>query len=556
MKKKRQQISSGFFAIIVVVAASVILTLSSSGCLCKGKKTQKSRIKLVLMIVIDQLRADSVEQLVRTDRLGVGGFNYLIDSGTWYKNARFRHCTTLTACGHATLFTGGTPAEHGIIGNYWFQREGMERIQVRSVDASPVQLTSTTIGDQLVLHTNGKSRVFSVSHKDRGAVLPGGYLGKAFWYDYANGRFRSSPYYYKGGKFPQWLTDWNGQKKADAFRDSQWELMNEKSTYIYAKNDDRPEEMKYNKIYNRQPAFPHSLKKHKNNEFYRQLVCTPFGDELLLDFAIHMVKSEKIGQTDATDMLTISFSVTDIIGHAYGPCSLEYEDNLLRLDATLATLFTFIDETVGLKHTLMVLASDHGTDLIPEYRKRLNMPAGRLYPDELVLRVNQALQSKYNSQKDFVKGFRNPSIYLQLPVIDELGLDISEVEAVAADAVMKLPGIAYAASRSDLMKGKVSPIPQLESLNVVFHPKRSGNILILQEPFYFMYHVVDDDSAMHGSPYTYDTHVPVIFCGPGIGKQVVYRAMSPGDIAPTVASILGIAAPSGSSGKPLTEVLQ
>lgn len=508
------------------------------------------------MVVIDQLRADFVSRL--EDRFGKGGFKYLIDNGTWYKNARYEHITTLTAVGHATLFTGATPADHGIVGNYWLDKKTGKVVKTMEKDGKigPKQLIGSTISDELALAFDRQSRVFSVSLKDRGAILPAGYLGKAFWYDKKTGGFQTGEYYYK--KPPQWLTAWNNLKKADQYKNRSWELLQEKSVYIYGKSDDRPEEKPYNETpeHKRTVVFPHSLANFEKEELYRQLCFTPFADELTVDFACFILKEEKLGQGAFTDMLTVSLSVTDYIGHTWGPASLEYEDNLLHVDAALAKLFGLINNTIGLNKTLIVVTSDHGCDLIPEYRQRLGMVAGRIDSADFKKVVNAALQKEYNTKENFVLGFRNPSIFLDLQVVEKLKLDIREVERIAVDAVMQVEGIAFAVSRSDMLAGKFPDLPLLRKMKLVFHPERSGNILVVQQPFWFLYHVHDQDSAMHGAPYSYDNHVPVFFVGAGIKNQEVYRLVRPRDIAATIALKLGIQAPSGSSGTPLIEALQ
>jgi len=562
MKKGKRRLRN--LIVLVFIGCFSALFLSNTAC-CSKDLEKTNDVRLVLMVVIDQLRADIVTRLEH--RFGKGGFRYLIDNGMWYKNARYEHVTTLTSVGHATLFTGATPAEHGIVGNYWLDKETGEVIKTMEgsdpQDPSrkimgPMQLIGTTIGDELVLAFDRQSRVFCVSIKDRGAILPGGYLGKAFWYNNKTGEFQTGVYYYKND--PQWLTAWNKLRKADQYKSRAWDLLQEKSAYIFGKSDNRPEEKPYNEPpeFNRTVVFPHSLETYKDQEYYNQLCFTPFGDALTVDFACYVLKEEKLGQGVFTDMLTVSLSVTDLIGHVYGPCSLEYEDNVLHVDAALAKLFRIVDETVGLNRTLIVVTADHGVDLIPEYRERLGMFAGRIDPADFVNVINRALKNKFSLKEDknFVMGFRNPSIYLDMEAVRTLKSDIREVEAVAAEAVMGIPGIAFAVTRTDMLKGNLVDTPILGKLKTVFHPERSGNILVLQEPFWFLYHVHDKDAAMHGAPYSYDNHVPLFFVGPGIRHREVYRLVRPRDIAATVALKLGIGAPSGSSGTPLLEVLQ
>lgn len=536
--------------ILIIIVLCIILSLSNAGCCNKKIEKSNSSIQLVTAIVIDQLPAEMISQL--ENRLGNGGFKYLINNGVWYKNAAYPYVTTLTAVGHATLFTGAVPAEHGIVGNSWLDRQTGAPVKI----VDPSLLTATTIGDELILAFDNQSRVFGVSIKDRGAILPSGYLGKAFWYNEKNGEFRTSDYYYKNSTFPQWLTNWNKLKKPDQYKNSSWELLYDRSTYIHGNNDNRPEEKPYNEPNLRSSTFPHSLADYKDNSFYNQLCFTPFADELTADFACFLLENEKLGQGKYTDMLIVSLSMSDYIGHAYGPESLEYEDNLLRIDATLARLFKAIDRTVGLNHSLIVVTSDHGGDMIPEYRSRLGIPVGRINPENFKIVINRVLQKKYKTKEDFVFGFRNPSIYLNLGLVEKLKLDISEVERTAADAVMQVDGIAFAVTRSELLKGNVPDTPMADKLKIVFHPKRSGNILLYQEPCWFLYHVYDQDSAMHGSPYTYDTHVPVFFAGVGIRRKVVYRAVSPLDIVATIAIKIGINAPPAASNNIMTEIFE
>ncbi|MCU0287916.1 MAG: alkaline phosphatase family protein [Acidobacteria bacterium] len=532
--------------IVFIIISCIILFIPSAGCCGQTNEKSNPDVRLVVAVVIDQLPAEMVTRL--ENRFGRGGFRYLINNGVWYKNARYPYVTTLTAVGHATLFTGALPSDHGVVGNSWLDRQTGKSVKI----VDPTVLTASTIGDELVLAFDKQSRVFGVSLKDRAAVLPAGHLGKAFWYNEKNGEFQTSDYYYK--QFPGWFLEWNKQKKADQYKNTSWTLLQEKSKYISCDSDNRPEEKYYNEPHQRTAVFPHPLDIYKDQIFYYQLCFTPFADDLTVEFACNLLEKEKLGQGKFMDMLIVSLSATDVIGHAYGPDSLEYEDNLLHVDASLEKLFKAIDRAVGLKHSFIVVASDHGGNIAPETLNSLGMTVGRINPKDFETSINQALQQKYHTPENFVFGFRNPSIYLNLGLVEKLGLDMAEVERISADAVMKINGIAYAVTRSDLLKGNVPDTPMTNKLKVVFHPKRSGNILIYQESSWFLYHVHDQDLAMHGSPYTYDTHVPVFFAGSGIKRKVVYRDVSPLDIAVTVALRLGIEAPSAACGTAMTEV--
>lgn len=546
----------------MLVSSRTILLAGATAMLSFSTATADEPIKLVLQVTIDQLRGDM--PLRFRDRFGEGGLRFLMDKGTHYSNAHYGHSTTFTAVGHATLYTGGYAAQHGLAGNDWHDSETGNQVYCVEDDqsviigkehtphtgTSPRNLTSTTIGDELVLATGGKSRAFAVSIKDRGAILPGGHLGKAFWYSSSSGKFVTSTYY--SDAYPEWVMAWNDADHAGAYRDKEWTLLQDRSKYVYADMDDRPSEKSYKNLGN---TFPHKLANEKDADFYKGLRFAPMGDEVTLAFAKELVKQEKVGQGGALDFLSISFSATDYIGHAFGPNSLEAEDNLLRLDRTLADLFAFIDETVGLDKTLIVLSSDHGIDAVPEYTKTLHFDAGRHYPAKFVDTVNQALQKRFKTDKPLVVAFWNPSLYLDLDQVEALDLDVEEVERALAEEILKVPGIAMSMTRTDLLAGKVTHTPITEKIQLAFHPKRSGNVLIVQDQYWYLYPNADQFSAMHGSPYSYDTYVPILVAGPGVDSQRISRPVGPEDIASTIAAYIGIKPPSGSVGQPLSEVV-
>ena len=530
-----------------------------------------AKVKLVVQITVDMLRGDMPWRYY--DRFGKGGFRYLMDNGTTFTDAFYRHSTTFTAVGHAALATGGNAAQHGMAGNDWYDQETGQRVyciedpsnpiigkkvtaKTRHAGTSPRNLTSSTIGDELVLASGGKSRVFSVSIKDRGAIIPGGQLGKAFWYSSGSGKFVTSTYYYD--KYPAWVEAWNKADHAGKYQEVTWVLKQPKSKYVYGDADDRAAEKGYKHL---KATFPHKLGNPKKKSFYKALRFTPMGDVVTLNFVKELMKHERLGQGDATDFLAVSFSATDYLGHAYGPNSLEYEDNMLWMNATLADFFGYIDKTVGLNKTLIVLSADHGVDAVPEsltkgfYMTRSGEGAGRHNPRNFMLRVNAALQKRYNSKEPFVVAFWNPSLYLNLETVEKLNLDIVEVERALRDEILKVPGIALAVTRTELLRGEVSDNPIMDSLQQAFHPTRSGNVLIIQKPGWYLYPQVDLFAAMHGSPYSYDTYVPIMFAGPGIKAQVVNRRVAPTDIACTIANYLGIKPPSASVCFALPEVV-
>lgn len=527
--------------------------------------------RLILQITVDQLRGDLPSRYA--DRLTEGGFRYLMEKGTWYIDAHYRHANTETAVGHATLATGADPSRHGIVANDWIdQKTGAfvyntedERHHILGREpkahegVSPRNLNASTFSDELVVHTGGRSRAFSVSVKDRGAILPGGHVGKAFWFSKSSGHFVTSTYYYED--YPAWVKQWNDAKPADAYREKAWELLNDRSTYVHGRMDDRPYEADLKPLGR---VFPHALG-GDTKYFYLLLTLTPVGDYLTLDFAKALVENENLGhnETGAPDYLQISFSSTDYIGHLFGPSSLETEDNILRLDRTLADLFQFIDKKVGLGNTLIVLSGDHGAPEAPEYMAELGLSTGRFAFDWFKTEgpLTKALQERFG-RDDLISGHSHPYLYLNLKAIASAGLDVADVERFVADELMKIPGIIYAQTRSDLLAGRITESPIQNQIRRSFHPTRSGNIHMVPEQYWFLHSTEEAEkmgigsiAAIHGSPWEYDTYVPIFFAGSDVPAKVIGRRVAPTDIAATLAAYLGVKPPSGSVGSVLTEVL-
>ena len=543
------------------ILLAVLFACTVSYCLT-ARPASAAAPKLIVQITIDQLRGDMLPRFKR--RFGDKGFRYLMDSGVYYANAHYVHANTFTAVGHATLATGGHAAQHGMAGNYWFDAEtGKEVYCVEDADhtliseksedhqgTSPRNLLSSTFGDELVLASGNTSRVFSISIKDRGAIIPGGHAGKAFWYDKSSGQFATSTYYYKD--YPEWVSKWNDAEPATQYQGASWTLLHDQASYLYGTGDDR--------LFEGIPpvfdtTFPHTLPDDDAKTLYSLLRVTPYADQLTLAFVKELVRQEKLGQAKSPDVLAISFSATDSIGHTFGPHSLEYEDNLLRLDITLAELFAFLDQQVGLANTLIVLSSDHGVGDAPEYMQEQGFTVGRLSPKEVVRQVNTVFRARFERYSDIVLDFHTPSLYLNRDLVAQVGLDIEAVEKAVATQLQTIPGIAQAVTRSDLLRGAIPDTPLMQRVQRAFHPQRSGNVVIVQEQYWFL-HSQTQLAAMHGSPYAYDTHVPIIFAGGGITPQIVSRTVAPADIAPTLSALLGIIPPSGSTGTPLAEVLE
>ncbi len=542
-----------------------VLWLLSAACAGGPARARPERPRLVLLLTIDQLRGDM--PLLYADRFGPGGFRLLMERGTHYVNAHYEHACTETAVGHATLVTGGHPSEHGVVANFWHDpakgrlvncvEDDRHRILGAAAPrpgegTSPRNLLSTTIGDELVLATGGRARVFGVSGKDRGAILPAGHAGKAFWFSRTRGEFLTSSYYYP--ELPGWAARWNASRPLDRYRGKAWDLLHDRSTYVHGAADDRPWEISLDPLGR---TFPHPYGDGSSRVFAFAVASTPAGDDLTADFAGALLAAEGLGRGPATDLLAISFSSTDYVGHLFGPSSLEAEDNLLRLDRTLAGLFRLIDAKVGLDRTLIVLSSDHGTPEAPEAAAAMGRDAGRVDPREMEEgRVEKAVQARLGTTEDLIADYRHPYVYLNAAALGRANLGVEAVERVVAEELLKLPGIAAAVTRTDLASGRV---PDLEMYGRVlrnFHPKRSGNVFVVQEPGWLILSPDEGRVAtLHGSPWAYDTHVPILFAGPGMPAGRVSRRVGIHDIAPTLAAYLGIGLPSVSSGTPLAEVL-
>ena len=546
----------------VSVAIAAVLFISIWDASAKSRQ----KPKLVLQITIDQMRGDFPMRY--KERLGKGGFRYLMQKGTHYNNAHFKHADTETPIGHAALFTGTYPAYNGIVAGSWYDKDmgyiiynceddrfpmiGKE--PAKGKGRAPTRLLSSTIGDEMVIANNSQSRMFSVSIKDRGAILPGGHTGKAFWYSKSDGSFVSSTYYYKD--YPEWVKAWNAKKMADKYKDGAWNLLHDISTYMFGKDDDRPFEAD---MLGLGTTFPHQLD-GDSKHFYASLIATPFGDELTADFAKALIKAEKVGQGEHTDFMSISFSVTDYIGHVFGPSSLEAEDNVLRVDKLLADLFDFIDDQVGLDQTLVIVSADHGMCEAPEYMQGLGFEVGRLTSTTIIKdTIKNALTKNLGISGDVIRIYEHPYIYLNEEEIAKTKYSVTGIEEAVAAEIIKIPGIIGAVTRTDLLKGSFAQTALNISILNNFHPKRSGHIHVVADQFWYFYYEMDtttDIAAIHCSPWSYDTYVPLFFAGYNIPSQKISRPVTPYDIAATIATILEIKPPSASMGIPLDEVLK
>jgi predicted AlkP superfamily pyrophosphatase or phosphodiesterase len=369
--------------------------------------------------------------------------------------------------------------------------------------------------------------------------------GKAFWMSTDSGDFVTSSWYYD--TYPDWVGHWNAARKASRYAGSEWRLLRDKNSYLLASRDDRPYETDL-RGFGR--TFPHRFGEAGNKLLYTQVVASPEGDALLADFAETLVVNEQLGQGPAADFLSVSFSGVDAINHFFGPASLESEDMILRLDRTLAGFLAFIDERVGLDKTLIVLSADHGIAELPEYMAERGTDAGRLTPDVILAAADRISAARLGADS-LVRFYYRPYLYLDAERIAQTGLDFDKAREVLAEALTLEPGIHIAATRQML---ETWPDRKLfAQIRNNFHPARSGDIYVVQEPYWFNFDK-GPVTGMHGSPWNYDTHVPIIFAGPGIRAETIYRAVQPADVAPSIAALLNMSPPASAQGEVLPEL--
>jgi predicted AlkP superfamily pyrophosphatase or phosphodiesterase len=557
----------------IICVLAMAMAFLVTGAVSHADAQERPRVKLVLQITVDGLRGDLLNRY--GERFGKGGFRYLVEKGVVFANVHYSHANTETIVGHATLATGAYPSSHGMVGNVWFDRETgelsyniedpdhpllpsrKEKVEAAQLDPSqkvsrtngrsPVSILASTFSDELAVHYAGGAKIFAVAGKDRSAVSMGGHAGKAFWYSSDTGDYVTSSYYYD--TYPDWVVKWNAKRLAASNAGKKWSLLNKPSSYLLAKFDDRPYETDL-KGYGR--TFPHPFGKADSKLFNTLLFISPVGDQLTNDFAKTLIENEGLGQDDVPDYLSVGFSSVDAINHFFGPSSLENEDIVLQLDRTLADLLAFVDKRVGLKHTLIVLSADHGMPEMPEFMAGKGLAVGRIHTEDVIKAVNEIGLAKFGVQ-NVAKRFFRPYIYLNDEGIKKAKLERSTVEQEVADALTRKEGIALAVASSALRHMQDTPL--LRRIRNNTHPERSGDIYVVQEPYWFLFDK-GPIGVMHGTPWAYDTYVPIIFSGPGLDASTVYRRAYPVDVAPTLAAYLGLKPPSSSVGKPLIEVLQ
>ena len=555
----------------------VTLLLSTLSISC-AQEIPVTQPKLVLQITVDQLRGDLPMRYY--DRLSDGGFRYLWENGVVYRNAHHAHANTETIVGHTTLATGAHPSAHGMVGNLWFDREtGFTTYNVedsnyrlltedadvdeeaeidptqraaRSEGRSPAAILVSTFSDELRSNNGGQSKVVAVSVKDRGAISMAGHTGTAYWFSKAGGEFVTSTYYLD--QYPDWVTAFNAQQPAQQFANTSWTLLHDQNAYLFGMSDDREWETD---VAGFGRTFPHNYGDGTSPYFTTWLTLSPAGDKLVLDFAKHALVEEQLGEDAITDYLSVSFSATDYVGHIFGPSSLEGEDNILQVDRRIEELLAYVDEKIGLENTLVVLSADHGGPDSPGYLNSLSIPAGYVDPDSwdkdsAIMRI----KARFGISSELFETYSHPYLYFSAEVKNSNHIDHEALEAAVINELSMFKGVSLAVSSAALRRGNLPDTHLYQSVVNNFHSKRSGDIFVVFEPNWF---INDFDgltvASTHGSPWNYDTYVPIVFAGAGLHAQTVDRRVHTVDIAPTLSSYLNVKSPSGSVGTPLREVL-
>jgi predicted AlkP superfamily pyrophosphatase or phosphodiesterase len=516
--------------------------------------------KLVVGIVIDQMRYD---YLYRFESLyGNDGFKKLMKDGTNFTFAHFDYVPTYTGPGHSCIYTGTTPYFNGIISNDWYDKETQKMVYCvsdkmvntlgandKNGEMSPRRLLSTTITDQIKLATNGRSKVISISLKDRAAILIGGHMADAaYWYDPDSGNYITSSYYMK--RLPDWVREFNNKKLADKYLALDWKLSLPIDKYVQTLPD--AESYEADVFYEGKTTFPHSFKNIPLQKRYDVLRTTPFANDLQYDFIKAAINNEKLGEHSNTDFLAISYCASDYVGHAYGPNSLEVEDLYVKLDSLLANMINFLDRKIGKDKYILFLTADHAVAPSPDFEMEKRIPGGWFDPEIVKDSLINFTERNFHNKK-LIESFSNLQIYFNRQVIKRLNLDLNNLENVYADYLRdNCPLITQIFKRDDLEKQIAGRCNHNFLLNG-FNPVRSGDVLFgLQSGYIF--EKGGEVATSHGTLYSYDTHVPLIFYGWHIPSQTINAPVYTVDIAPTIASLLNIQEPSACIGIPIIKL--
>lgn len=493
-----------------------------------------ARPKLIVVIVIDQFRGDYLERY--HDQFGDGGFRLLLDHGAYFTDCNYDYANTRTAPGHATLGTGAYSNGHGILANEWWDPEKKKTVTsvqddstkiVGSSDtgpgSSPHNLMADTLGDELKLATQGKARVFGIALKDRAAILPNGFSADAaFWIDHKTGAWVTSTYY--RNDLPKWAEDFNGSKRADKYLNREWKDANGTILRTTA-----PQE---------------------GGGFYELVGSTPFANDYEFEFARELVTYERLGAGPATDLLTVSLSANDILGHQVGPDSPEMQAMALAMDRQLADFFNFLGHQIGMANVWIALSADHGVAPLPSVAAKLRLPAANLQAAALRKQMNSALSTKFGKPAEYVQSLDYPMAWLNDQAFGAVRVKEEDAEHAVGEA-MKQVGLRSYYTKSQLAEFETPGTEEGGKYAHSYSPLGGWYVMGVPAPFT----VGSSSGTDHASPFAYDTHVPLAFYGLPFQAGTFHSHAEPVDMAVTLASLLGINAPTHAVGRVLTEAL-
>ena len=534
----------------------VVFLFIFSQCLL-SQNNSSVKPKLVVGIVVDQMRNDYIYRY--WDRFGEGGFKRLINDGFYFKNAHYNYIPTYTGPGHSSIYTGATPRTHAIIANDWHIKSSaisnycVSDTGVKSIGCtnkngkmSPKNQLSSTIGDELKISTNQIGKVFSIALKDRSAILPAGHAANgAFWFDEITGNFISSSWYIK--ELPSWVNEFNNKNFPKVYLTKGWQTLYPISSYSNSLADNNNYEA--SPVKKAAITFPYNYKNFIEKNDFSIIKSNPYGNTITKDLAISCLINESLGKDNIADLLCISFSSPDYIGHYYGPRSIEAEDIYLRLDKDIEDLLNTLDEQVGKNNYTIFLTADHGGADVPNHLIDSKIPAGYIKEKYLVTEIKKFLQRSFGDSSIFENN-SNEQIFLDARKINQLNLKTAEVESKLADFLITINGISEAFTSSTLKTQSFFKNDYPTLLQNGYNHKLSGNVCYIYNPAWMDY---SEKGTTHGAGYNYDTHVPIIFYGNSIKKGNYFQYVSITQIAPTICELLQINQTNGCISDPLNE---
>lgn len=535
----------------------VISFLSMALLGCGTASAQQSNVaaierpKLVVGIVVDQMRWDYLYRYQK--RYTDGGFKRLLGEGFSCENTMIPYVPSVTAIGHTCIYTGSVPSIHGIAGNnfvkdgkkvYCTDDDSVKPVGTTSVAAlmSPRNLWVSTIGDEIKIASNGRAKVVGVALKDRASILPAGHNPNgAFWFDDQTGCFITSSYYMD--HLPKWVEAFNDKRLPEQYLSQKWNTLYPKNTYTESTTDENEYE---NGIREGVKAtLPLNLPELYKKYGYGIIRNTPFGNSLTLDMAKAAIDGEQLGADDETDLLTVSCSSTDYIGHQVGTHAIETEDTYLRLDKAIADFLAYLDSKVGKGNYLVFLSADHGAMNNAAFLQDRRIPAGSWDASATAKKLNHVLAKEYPEAGDIVKTVMNYQVFFNRDVIKSKQLDFDNIKQTVVNVLKEDPSVLYAC---DMAKASTESIPEEVKFRIIngYNRERSGDVVIILKPNFYAHGMKGTD---HGAWNSYDTHIPLVFMGWGIKHGATTKQTFMTDIAPTIAAMLHVQAPNGCVGK-------